>query len=152
MKRKAMTRECSMTGRIAADRAQAGVGSCRESPGAGLQCVLVKSLGTLVQRLECDAGAAYCSHAGEGPVCFQPKLVGEGWFVLCTSWPPSSQATPKCDDDVGFSACAGLVGDVPLEQRGPEKCGRLAQACRDTPVHASTPGLCCGKWEGEAAG
>jgi hypothetical protein len=71
-------------------------------PGGACRAYLRTSLGTLVRKLECDAGAAYCSHAGEGPVCFQSRLVGEGWLVLCTSWPPSSQATPECDDDVGL--------------------------------------------------
>jgi hypothetical protein len=29
----------------------------------------------------CDADAGCCSYAGEGPVCFQPKLAGSGWLV-----------------------------------------------------------------------
>lgn len=51
---------------------------------------------------------------GRGPVCFQPKAAGSGWLVHHTSLPPSSQAMLQRDSNVGFSACAGLVGDAPL--------------------------------------
>jgi hypothetical protein len=39
---------------------------------------LKRSLGTLVQALVCDAGAACCSLRERGPVCFEPKRADEG--------------------------------------------------------------------------
>jgi hypothetical protein len=47
------------------------------------------------------------------------------------------------------SACAGPVGDVPLEQRGPEKCGRLAQA-RSIHPQCSHPHLVAAAANGSA--
>ncbi len=89
--------------------------SCRERPDTeGPQRVLERRPGDAATSPDvCNADAGCCSSAGDGLFVSSPGLPAQ---VLCTvhPCPPSSQATPQRDSDVGFSACAGLVGDAHL--------------------------------------
>lgn len=86
--------------------------SCRESPDtAGPQRVLERRYGDAGTSPDvCSADAGCCSSAGEGLFVSSPSLPAQ---LACApaSLPPS---TPQRDSNVGFSACAGLVGDAPL--------------------------------------
>jgi hypothetical protein len=99
---------------------------------------LKRSLGTLVQGLVCNAGAACCSLRERGPVCFEPKRADEGlagWLVHCESWTPSGQATSNASDDVGSSVCGSH------RRRTPSSCAgqNYAAAWLQRKTHASTP-------------
>lgn len=126
-------------------------GNCREMPGAaGLQRVLEEEPGDAgTKALVCAMRARPAAACGRGALFVSsPSLPARAG--LCTANPGRHPAKRRATRATTLGlACAGLIGDAPLGQRGPELCGRLAQARR---CNASTPDGLTSKWDVEAAG
>jgi hypothetical protein len=115
----------------------------------GLQSVLEDKSGDAGTKARVRCRRGLLQPCGRGPCLFPVQARRRGLACALHILAAIKPSDTRMRRRRWVSACAGPVGDVPLEQRGPEKCGRLAQA-RSIHPQCSHPHLVAAAANGSA--